>query len=78
MKQLLTDVWKLETPTQETYCDFMNNLYEQAINGSVSARNLIKKCYGDKWDTIKEKMNAEGSIWYIWYMDGVNKLSTIY
>jgi len=75
--QQLTDVWKFETPDQQNACDYMNFLYSQAIAGKASARNLIKKCYGDSWATIKERMNAEGSTYYVWYMGGVNKLMAI-
>lgn len=75
-QQLLSDVWALETPDQENACDYMNFLFDQAMLGKVSARNLIKKCYGDVWPLIKERMMAEGSTWYVWYMDGVNKLLT--
>jgi len=68
------DVWQLETLDEQFACDFMNWLYKQAISDGVGARNLVKKCYGDSWNTIKERMNTEGSIWYVWYMDGVHQL----
>jgi len=71
------DVWKLETSDEEQACDYMNYLYEQAIKGKVSARNLIKKCYSfdvSGWTEIKKKMETEGSVWYVWYMDGVKNL----
>ena len=67
--------WKLETPEQDEASDYINFLYCQATKfRSVSARNFLKKLYEDSWETIKERMEAEGSIWYIWYIDGVNKL----
>ena len=78
MKNYQSDVWKLETPTQESACDEMNFLYELATKGKVSARNLIKKCYGDNWKTIRNRMETEGSVWYVWYMDGVNNFVANY
>ena len=69
--QELSNVWELENPDEQAACDCINYLYEQARKGKVSARNILKKCFADKWDTIKERMEAEGSIWYVWYMDGV-------
>jgi len=74
MRKQIGDVWQFESQQEIDSCDLMNSLYEQAINGKVSARNLIKKCYGNNWDTIKERMNTEGSVWYVWYMDGVRVL----
>jgi aspartyl aminopeptidase len=71
----MDDVWKLETPEQDEAIDYINFLYHQATEyRSVSARNFLKRLYEDSWETIKERMEAEGSIWYVWYMDGVNKL----
>lgn len=68
------DVWKLETKEQDLASDYINTTFEDAVNGSVSKRNWLKKLYGNDWETIKERMNTEGSVWYVWYMDGVNKL----
>lgn len=69
----MSDIWKLETPTQEVACEDINFLYEQAKNGKTGARNLLKKCFENNWETIKDRMETEGSVWYVWYMDGVNK-----
>ena len=68
------DVWKLETAQQEEACETINFLYEQAKAGKVYPRNVLKRLYGDSWETIKERMETEGSVWYVWYMDGVNNL----
>jgi hypothetical protein len=62
----MDDVWKLETPEQDAAADCINFLYRQATEyRSVSARNFLKKLYEDSWETIKERMEAEGSIWYV-------------
>ena len=73
-QKLIDDVWKLETPSEEIACNYINYLYEQACNGKVSVRNQLKKIFESNWEIIKERMEAEGSIWYVWYMDGVRKL----
>lgn len=28
---------------------------------------------GEEWESIVEKAKAEGSTWYVWWMDGVRK-----
>ena len=77
MDESIGDVWELESQKEKMACDNINFLYEQARSGKVGARNILKKCFDDDWDTIKEKMEAEGSIWYVWYMDGVHRFMTI-
>ena len=71
----MNDVWKLETSEEEEACETINFLYQQATeNRRVYARNILKRLYGDSWKTIKKRMETEGSVWYVWYMDGVSKL----
>jgi len=70
----MNDVWKLETQEQDMASDYINSLFDSALHGKVSARNLLKRLYDDDWNTIKERMTTEGSVWYVWYMDGVNTL----
>jgi len=72
--QQLSDVWQLETSSQECGVNIVNELYQQAIDGKVSSRNLLKKIYDEDWKTIKERFETEGSVWYVWFMDGVNNL----
>ena len=66
------DVWSFESNKQSIACDIVNSIYEHAINGSTGARNVIKNCFEDDWQIIKTRFNTEGSVWYVWYMDGVN------
>ena len=76
----MNDIIKLETGQQDIASDAINHLYTQATeHRAVYARNVIKQCYeGDSWDTIKNRMNTEGSCWYVWYMDGVNRYIQLY
>jgi hypothetical protein len=68
-------VIKLETDEQEYGCSLINDLYTNATKGrSTRAKNFLKHLYGDLWEIIKERMETEGSVWYVWYMDGVNHL----
>jgi hypothetical protein len=71
-KEIISDVWKLETPNEELACEEINFLYQQATEKkSTRARNILKKCFDSDWKTIKERMETEGSTCYIWYMDVV-------
>tara|TARA_B110000503_G_C6908416_1_gene313634 strand:+ start:283 stop:522 length:240 start_codon:yes stop_codon:yes gene_type:complete len=72
MENKQSDVWKLESEDQEQACNTINYLYERARAGQVYPRNVLKRVFGDNWDTIKERMETGGSCWYVWYMDGVN------
>ena len=66
---------KLESELQDQASEHINVLYREATEfRSTSARNKLKKLYDDDWNTIKERFETEGSVWYVWYMDGVNQL----
>jgi len=71
-------VWKLETPNEEMACYIVNDLYTQARAGKTRARNILKKCFYGNWNDIKEKMETEGSVWYVWYMEGVGNFMRKY
>ncbi len=71
-----SDVWKLETPEDDFYCDLMKSLYSSAISGDKAARKFIQECFKEDWKTIKEKMKVEESKMYAWYMNGVSELSS--
>lgn len=70
-------VWSLETQDQLWAIEEITLLYESAKRPRgcmcVSHRNFLKKLYEDDWKTIKERMETEGSDWYVWFMDGVNR-----
>ena len=70
-----SDVWQLETPLEELACNKINYLYEQAYK-KRRLRKLLEECFEDDWKTIKERFETEGSVWYVWYMDGVRKFIT--
>ena len=74
MNQLLTDVWTLETPDEEAAANDLNWFVEEAFRGSRRAINYLRKLWGNEsWQSIKAKLQAEGSDWYVWWMDGVRQ-----
>jgi len=74
MKKEIGDVWKFETGIEEYAIDLMGNLYQQGLTRQgIKARSILKDCFEDDWKTIKERLEIEGSCWYVWQMDGVRK-----
>jgi len=71
--QPLGDVWSLESEIEETASKIIRNKYDNALLGRTRARNILKSCFESDWQTIKERFETEGSVWYVWYMDGVRK-----
>jgi len=78
------DVWKFETGDQDWASDDLNNLFSNATNQTKGSLNtfgnrmkIIKYLRtlwdGESWESIRRKAEAEGSTWYVWYMDGLNK-----
>jgi hypothetical protein len=71
---MLTDVWELETDGQNIASEDLNFIIDCAINGNRKAQNYLKKIWdNESWPSIKDKLQTEGSVWYVWYMDGVNQ-----
>lgn len=70
-EEIISDVWSLETLNEELASRHINFIYDMAISGNKDAQNLLKKCFDDDWQTIKERFETEGSVWHVWYMDGV-------
>lgn len=74
MGNQLTDVWKLESADQDMASDDLNCIIDKALTfRGVSERAYLRKLWdGESWESIKRKALTEGSVWYVWYMDGVN------
>ena len=74
------DVWKFETGDQDWASDDMNVLLQQARNEiptSFGQRMKLIKYLRSLWDneswaSIKSKLETEGSVWIVWYYDGLN------
>jgi len=69
----MIDVWQLENGQQIVASEDLNVIIEEALAGNRKSQNYLKRLWGDSWQTIKERVNTEGSVWYVWYMDGVNQ-----
>ena len=71
----MTDVWVLENTSQECASTDLGFIIDQALTfQGVSERAYLRRLwYGEPWPKIKEKLLTEGSVWYVWYMDGVNQ-----
>lgn len=66
-------VWQLENEQQIAASEDLNIIIELALASNRKAQNYLKKLWGDTWQTIKERVQVEGSCWYVWYLDGVNQ-----
>ncbi len=73
-KEILSDVWKLEDADQDYASDDLSLIVEEAMKFTGTAsRNYLKTLWqGESWQRIKAKLQTEGSVWYVWWMDGVN------
>ena len=71
----LSDVWTLESPRQIIAIEEINLIIETAMKFSgIKERAYLRKLWdGESWKSIKSKLLTEGSVWYVWFMDGVNK-----
>ncbi|MGC9384205.1 MAG: hypothetical protein ACP5D6_06370 [Kosmotogaceae bacterium] len=69
------EIWVLENSREIVACQWINQLYSWAKEGDEGAKETILMLYDDDdWETIQERMETEGSVWYVWYMDGVRKM----
>jgi hypothetical protein len=84
MREPISDVWKLETNDEDWASDNLNciiacALDEDGLQGKaftfgdrMNAIKYLRKLWdGESWESIKAKLQTEGSVWYVWYMDGV-------
>lgn len=56
-----------------------SNLIEEAIETNDRATiTQIRKCWDNEpWDSIVSKFNAEGSVWYVWWTDGISEYAKL-
>ena len=59
--------------------DELSNLINQAIKDKDAGLiNFIRSLWDDEsWKSIQEKFNTEGSVWVVWWYDGLRKLNKI-
>lgn len=67
------------TTSEQNYIDmeYYSYLLSQWIEGMVEKPNedeinSIRQLWGgENWESILKKYNTEGSVWYVWWFDGV-------
>ena len=73
-REPLTDVWELESTPQQDASDDLAYLAASACEGNRSLQSYLRKLWdGESWQSIKAKLETEGSAWYVWWMDGANQ-----
>jgi len=70
----LGDVWTLEAPDEEQASVDLSIVCEIALDGDKDAQAYLETLWdGESWQSIKGKLETEGSAWYVWWMDGVRQ-----
>lgn len=67
-------VWCFETPAEDNYSWSLSEWIQEVIdNPSEEAIAAIRALWDNdtSWDTIVRRFNTEGSVWHVWFMDGV-------
>ena len=67
-------VWCLESPSEEMYSFMLSDWIQEVIdNPSEEAIAAIRALWDNdtSWETIVRRFNTDGSVWYVWWMDGV-------
>jgi len=67
----------LETKEERMYSDLLSNICIEAQEGNRQAQNFLKKLWKENWKSILKKLNTDGSVWYVWWMDGVRELMKV-
>ena len=70
-----TDIWTLEAPDEEMASIDLNQVINRAFKSSGTfERAYLRRLWdNESWKSIKAKLETEGSVWYVWYMDGVRQ-----
>ncbi len=56
------------------YIEELSRIASFAIAGHRKSQNYLKKLWPEcNWAIIKERLQTEGSVWVVWWMDGVNQ-----
>ena len=73
MKQT-RDIWILESNLERAASDALNVMYVvPALKGDRSAQQYLSRLWEERWSSVKEKLETEGSGWYVWWMDGIRE-----
>jgi len=72
-------VWQLESNKEKIASDDLNRYVALALPpyNDRHSKNYLRKIWeGESWESIKKKLETEGSTWYVWWMDGVHQHMT--
>ena len=73
---LAGDIWSFETDKELNAIDSLNLIASSALDGDLSSQQELVDLWEEPWQSIKKKLEMEGSTWYVWWMDGVRKYMT--
>ena len=64
----------LENMEQQEAAHVLSCLINEARDGRKRGlRKFIRSLWdGESWESIIKRADTEGSVWYVWWMDGVN------
>jgi hypothetical protein len=72
------DIIELENEAQHFYSDLLGALVNHAREHGEDQPELVSYLRGiwdgESWESILKKCDTEGSVWYVWWMDGVSAL----
>ena len=70
----LTGVWALESTGEEVASTDLCYITEQALAGDANLQDYLSELWdGESWESITDKLETEGSVWYVWWVDGVRQ-----
>ena len=72
-EESIGDVWNLESSEENIASDSLSIFVESAMKGNTDDQKYLEGIFEESWEEIKTKVEAEGSTWVVWWMDGVNK-----
>jgi len=71
------DVWQLESEDEEFASHMLSQIVNKALEGDTGQQQFLTNLWdGESWESIKSKVLAEGSTWYVWWMDGVRSFKS--
>lgn len=69
-------VWELESNLQKQASEILDIDYVQpAMKGNKYSQRFLTRLWKERWSSIKKKLETEGSVYYVWWMDGVNNFA---
>ena len=65
-------IWSFETGEEEAAAQMLSEIAQEALGGDETRQELLVGLWdGESWESIAKKLQTEGSVYYVWWMDGV-------